>query len=377
MAGLHRIAEDHDDPTPEDLDQPTPDDLDQPTPENFDWLTFYNSQEEDVGQNGEQTDWIKLMMSVLDVWAVEQGWSEVFVGSDQFFAWDERNPHKPIAPDVYLLDDPPSRPFPDTFQTWLPGIHAPRVAFEFVSHRWKKDYYEAPPHYDKLGVDELIIFDQPAARQPTLPGLDQDDCGIRQPLQHFTRDRKGALTRTHLGQGPVWSPALNAWLTIVPTHNAPALRLATDPAGRHLVPSHKERAEAERERADAEWERAEAAEFERQREQARAEREQEKAEAEWERAEAAEFERQRERARAEAAELERQRERARAEREQEKAEAAEIERQRERARAEAAELERQRERVRADAERDKAEALAKELAELRARLTKTEREGEP
>jgi len=255
------------------------------------WFKWYASQEDDLGQGGEQSELIRVMVAVLTWWAAEQGWSEVFVGSDCFFAWDPRRPQKFVSPDVFLLASVPN-PLPSSFQTWRAGHPRPLIAFEFVSHRWTKDYWGAPADYDALGVDELIIFDAEAARQLELPGLEAAPRTVRQSLQHYTRDHDGALRRSYVGDANVWSDVLSAWLTIVHTPMGPRLRLATDSQGLQRVPTGDEAGHAYRLRAEAESQRAEA-------ESERADAERQRAEVEWERAE-------QERQRAERAETERE-----------------------------------------------------------------------
>src|SRR5690606_28427407 len=134
------------------------------------------------------------------------------------------------APDVFVMDDPP-RPLPNCFETWRPGHSPPRIAFEFVSQEWKKDYYEILGDYDQLGVEELVIFDRRAAVQQELDGLSAHDHALRQPIQLFARDASGLLTRAYAGQRPVFSRVLGAWLVVTTTDHGPTLGLATDPEG--------------------------------------------------------------------------------------------------------------------------------------------------
>lgn len=87
-----------------------------------DWSSWYLTDGEDLGQSGEQRANIKAFDSSLDVLAAERGWSGVHIGSDQFFAWRRDEPLVRVSPDVYLLDDPPERPFPAVGRPGSPAI---------------------------------------------------------------------------------------------------------------------------------------------------------------------------------------------------------------------------------------------------------------
>ncbi|WP_052374560.1 Uma2 family endonuclease [Chondromyces apiculatus] len=97
-----------------------------------------------MGDSGEHAEIITILLSVLSELAAMRGWTEVLLSRDNFFAWIQEEPLVRVSPDVYLLDDPPPRPRPKMWQTWLPGHRPPRWAVEIVSDDWRNDYEEAP-----------------------------------------------------------------------------------------------------------------------------------------------------------------------------------------------------------------------------------------
>ena len=296
-----------------------------------DWSPWYLTDEDDMGQSGQQYECIKLLEDSLLHLVQQRQWPGLRVGSDQFFAWIEAEPLVRLSPDVYLVPWPDDRPLPASFQVWRRGHHPPLVAFEIVSEDWRKDYDRIPLMYDQLGVKELLIFDPGAAHQIVLPGLEADQGPRRQAWQHFERDARGALTRVFAGQGGCQSGVLEVFMVVADTDLGPRPRLAFDPYGHALVPTiaeaGRQRAEAERPRAEDERQRANAERRRARIEHQRAEDEKHLKEAEVQRADV---------------------ERQRADAEQQRADA---------------------ERQRADAERQRAEALEAEILALRAQLS--------
>ena len=121
-----------------------------------DWSSWYLTDEEDMGESVAQGEIIRTMLSALGVWARERGWTRVYCGGDQFFAWVPSQPLVRVSPDIYLieLDEPGTKSSPDSWQTWLPGHRPPYFAIEVVSRDRKKDYEEAPLKYALLGTRE-------------------------------------------------------------------------------------------------------------------------------------------------------------------------------------------------------------------------------
>lgn len=195
-----------------------------------------------MGESVEQGEIITLLKSILKEMARERGWADVYIGSDQFFAWVREEPLVRVSPDVYLLDDPPPPPRPASWRTWE-GVNPPRFAVEVVSGRhghpaeWKKDYEQNPPKYAQLGTRELFIFDPEAAA-----GRAEDE---RVALQLYRRDRDGAFVRVYSGGDSARSEELDAWLVVVRDGPVARLRVARDPEGAELLPSESEAREVE------------------------------------------------------------------------------------------------------------------------------------
>jgi Putative restriction endonuclease len=208
---------------------PTPDEVVGPV----DWPAWYLPDEDDMGEACEQGDIIRTVLSSLGQLAVERRWSDVYLGADTFFAWVPKEPLVRVSPDVYILESPPPRPLPKSFQTWLAGHRPPSWAAEIVSEDWRKDYDQAPEKYAQLGVRELVIFDPEVA-------LAGGNWGPRAPLQVYQRAEDGAFVRCYIGNGPARSDELDAYLVARREGGAARLRIARDLAGRNIVPTADE-----------------------------------------------------------------------------------------------------------------------------------------
>ncbi|MCG8421595.1 MAG: hypothetical protein MJE77_27055 [Proteobacteria bacterium] len=101
----------------------------------IDWSPWYLTEQEDMGQSGEQGQIIDVLQSSLRVLARERSWSSVLVGSDNFFAWVEGEPSVQVSSDVYILDHPPAtdEPLPRRWEVWRPDHSVPRFVVEIVS----------------------------------------------------------------------------------------------------------------------------------------------------------------------------------------------------------------------------------------------------
>lgn len=200
-----------------------------------DWSSWYLTDEEDMGESCEQNLIIRYLLSCLTQLAKERKWQNVFIGADQFFSWVEQEPLVRVSPDIYLLDHPPPRPFPDNWQTWLPGHKPPRLAIEIVSKgNWNKDYNEAPAKYAQLGTQELIIFDpQAVIKRVTKPSK-------RVALQVFRREVDSGFVQIYNGLGPMRSEELDAWLVVKPEGVTASLGIARNALGTDFVPSIEE-----------------------------------------------------------------------------------------------------------------------------------------
>lgn len=220
------------DPPPEELGAP------------IDWSAWYLTDEDDMSEGIEQGVILRGALSSLITLAEERAWANTFVGHDNFFAWVEEEPLVRVSPDVYLLDDPPPKPWPKMWQTWLPGHKAPRWALEIVSEDWKKDYELNPPKYAQLGTRELVLFDPDAAAKPDARKGIRGARNVRVPLQIYRRGADGALVLVYRGNGPAFSEEIGASLVVQKEEGMALLRIARDAAGSDIVPTVEERAKA-------------------------------------------------------------------------------------------------------------------------------------
>jgi Uma2 family endonuclease len=217
---------------------------------------------------------LDLLKAILVEWVSRSG-RAAHVTRNLAVRWERSQPKIGTDPDLSVLEPaPPDADELDSLCTWQPNHPPPRLSIEVVSSHARKDYVAAPEKCAAAGIDELWVFD-PHLAGPRLGG------GPHR-LQLWRRLPHG-FTRVYAGDGPVYSPYLDAWVFAV--NEGRRVRIADDEAGSRwwLTAEERERAERERERAEKERERAE-------RERERAERERERAEAEQLRARIAELE---------------------------------------------------------------------------------------
>ncbi|HET9957504.1 MAG TPA: Uma2 family endonuclease [Polyangiaceae bacterium] len=181
---------------------------------------------------------------LLSAWAAARG--NCRVARNLALRWLENYPRTGIDPDVCVIS-----PAPADFESltslrlWEPSRTPPVFCAEVVSasHPYK-DYSEIHERYAAAGVFELVVLD---------PGLfGPKALGGPVLLQLWRRDASGAFERLHFGDGPVFSQALDAWISVI----AGQLLISSDQAGVDRWLTGEERALAEMERALAEKERA-------------------------------------------------------------------------------------------------------------------------
>ncbi|MGC4114442.1 MAG: Uma2 family endonuclease [Myxococcales bacterium] len=204
--------------------------------------SWYVDDTEHVAESPEQGEIIRDLHSRLTELARQRGWTRVYVGADNYFAWMPEHPQVRVSPNLFLLNDPPS-PWPRSWQTWRPGQRPPHWALEVVSEDWAKDYQDGPAKYALLGCAELVLFDPDAVRGVT-------KSQSRVPLTVFRRGEDGALARVYSGPGPAYSAQLGCWLRARRDGYAVQLRLSEDEAGVRLVLNRAEAAEAARAEAE-------------------------------------------------------------------------------------------------------------------------------
>jgi len=95
------------------------------------------------------------------------------IGSDQFVYWDPTDPRQCLAPDVFVRWGAPDEAF-RSWKVWERG--APDLAVEILSASDERDgdWDEKLARYRRLGVRELVCFDQEAV-PPTLRVWDAVD----------------------------------------------------------------------------------------------------------------------------------------------------------------------------------------------------------
>jgi hypothetical protein len=181
-----------------------------------------------ASESPEQAEVVKFLEASLEELA-RRRWSRVYIGRNSYFAWLRDRPATRVAPDLYLVDDPPAPPIRGIFRTWLPGRRPPRWAFEVVTSNWRKDYEVSPRKYEALGCRELVVFDPRAAE-----GTATAD--VRVPLTVWRRDAEDRFVRVHAGAGAFHSPELGVWLVPGSWNYYAVLLLAEDASGKHPIP---------------------------------------------------------------------------------------------------------------------------------------------
>jgi Uma2 family endonuclease len=193
-----------------------------------------------VGEDSLHTLICELLRPLVERWLVSIG-KPAFVGADQFIYYKQFDPHKVIAPDVYVLPGVRRGRRVKSWKTWKTGI-APSFALEVTaSDNAEKDYRDAPDRYAELGVDELCIFD-----------VDYELGEDRVRFQRFRNLRKRGFTRVERTNADrIRSRVLGCFLRVVGEGDEARLRLATGGSGDVLFPTAEEaeRAEKEAERA--------------------------------------------------------------------------------------------------------------------------------
>ncbi|MBI4703315.1 MAG: Uma2 family endonuclease [Deltaproteobacteria bacterium] len=233
-------------------------------------------EEERVGEELLRRWIAELLRPLVERWLAQRGVAAL-VGADQFIYYEQHNPHKRLAPDVYVLPGVPPQTRVRAWKLWQTGI-APSFAFEVVSTDWEKDYVETPERAAEAGISELVIFD---------PGWAERPGGAGARWQIYRRAGKRGLGRiVTTNEDRVRSRSLGCWLRAVGFGDAARVRLGTGVRGEHLVPTAEEaeRAAKEVERAAKEVALAETEAERAAKEAALADREVERAAREAERA---------------------------------------------------------------------------------------------
>ncbi|WP_438015359.1 Uma2 family endonuclease [Sorangium sp. So ce315] len=207
----------------------------------------YYPVEKKVGEDSLQTWIVELLRPLIERWYSELGRPR-FVGADQFIYYQQFDPSKVVAPDVYVLPGVAPGRRVRSWKVWETGI-APSFALEVVSSEDPyKDYVDAPERYRELGVRELVIFD---------PDWERGRDRVR--WQRYRKLKTRGFVRVETTNADrIYARVLGCWLRVLGAGEQARLRLATGPEGEALFPTaaEAERAAKEAERAAKEAERA-------------------------------------------------------------------------------------------------------------------------
>jgi len=146
------------------------------------------------------------------------------VGSDQFVYWDPTNPKACLAPDAFVRFGSKNEDFA-CWKAWERG--APHVAVEIISDSDASDgsWQEKLERYRRLGVSELVRFDQQTPEQPLrIWDFTGGDLLERRLFESWAQSR-------HLG---------GYWLPVEAANGDLSLRLSRDPQGVQLFPTPEE-----------------------------------------------------------------------------------------------------------------------------------------
>ncbi len=191
----------------------------------------------------------EVLRPLLERFLVERG-KPAHVGADQFIYWEEGNPTRRLAPDVYVLPGVDRDIAIRSWKVWETGI-VPSFALEVVGSDTTKDYEDAPVEYGLLGVRELVVFDPHAVATSR----------SRVRWQVFRNVPKRGFVRVDVSQGDrVRSKVLGAWLRATGAGDRVRVRIGVGEDGDELYPTELELERAEREAAKAAEETARAAE---------------------------------------------------------------------------------------------------------------------
>ncbi len=171
----------------------------------------------------------------------------VYVGANLLQYYEEGNPRKRVAPDVFVVFDVPKLPYRDNFLVWKEG-KAPDFVVEITSRLTRPEDLKTKwvIYRDILRVSEYFLFD------PRADYLDP-------PLQGYE-----LVAGEYVPIDPIAGQLPSAVLGLCLERDGTKLRLL-DPASFRRLPTRLEACEAAEHRAEEARRRAEAAEAAQQR----------------------------------------------------------------------------------------------------------------
>ncbi len=262
-------------------------------------IYYPDTDGEPMAESDFQRKPLTYLVEALDLYF--QAHQQVYVSGNLLIYYDEGNPKKSVAPDVFVVFGVPKREH-DIYQTWVEG-KGPDLVIEITSRSTRHvDEKVKPDLYRRLGVLEYIQYDPTGDYlKPALRGRRLNEQGRYEPMNAvrgldgsviLTSALLGLQLRLESGKLRLFDPHTGKYLdtyseAVVGRHYAEyqALleRRRADRAESQVL-SEQQRADAEQQRADAEQQRANA--------------EQQRADVERQRAEQAESQAQLERQRA-------------------------------------------------------------------------------
>jgi Uma2 family endonuclease len=122
--------------------------------------------------------------------------ADVYVGGDLFLYYEEGHPEAVVAPDAFVVKGVPKLPPRRKYLLWEEGV-APCFVLEITSDSTRRrDMFEKKAVYEKLGVQEYLLFDPLGDYlTPPLQGFHL----VRGRYRPLRPQRNGALTSAALG----------------------------------------------------------------------------------------------------------------------------------------------------------------------------------
>ena len=157
--------------------------------------------EDEMGETALHYKFTSLFFNLLEAFLASR--SDVTVAANMMIYFEEGNPKKWLAPDVFVCFGTENK-LRRVFKTWMEGLF-PQVIFEIASDRtFENDLGGKRLDYARLGVEEYYLLDPERAYLPA-------------PLMAFHR-QSGRLLSAEVDNGRVFSPLLS--LEIVDTGNS-------------------------------------------------------------------------------------------------------------------------------------------------------------
>ena len=151
----------------------------------------------------------------------------VYISGNLFLYYQEGNPRRVVAPDVFVVLGVPNR-LRRIYKLWEEGV-VPAVVFELTSHSTRgEDLRSKYALYARLGVTEYFLFDP----------LDEY---LRPPCQGYRLEQGRYRPLAPAADGSLWSAALGLAL-----HGRGTQLRLYDPAGQRWLPTPQEEEAARR-----------------------------------------------------------------------------------------------------------------------------------